>query len=92
MASCPPLSERAASPAPPRRCATVLAAAVVLVLARALTGCGGGVNGPDGIAQNVPSAAQIADAQAALDGTVPTDDSIAAKQIALDADADKDPE
>ena len=90
MASCLHPSEPAASARPPRRGVTALGASVVLTVA--LAGCGGGGNGPDGIAQNVPSAAQIADAQAALDGTVPTDDSIAAKQLALDADADKAPE
>ncbi|MDO9313882.1 MAG: hypothetical protein Q7T97_04980 [Burkholderiaceae bacterium] len=85
-------SEPAASARALRRRATTLGAAVSVALTVALTGCGGGGNGPDGIAQNVPSATQIADAQAALDGTVPTDDSITAKQVALDADADKDPD
>lgn len=92
MASCISPSEPASSTPSLLRRVTALGASVSVVLTVALTGCGGGGNGPDGIAQNVPSATQIADAQAALDGTVPTDDSIAAKQIALDADADKDPE
>ena len=58
-----------------------------------LAGCGGGdVGDAPGSGSGVPTAAQIAAAQAALDGAVPTDSSIAAKQAALDADADKDPE
>lgn len=93
MVSCIPPSGPAAAAPPLRQGVTAPGAAVTVLLAVFLTGCGGGsVDGPDGIDQNVPSATQIADAQAALDGTVPADDSIAAKQLALDADADKGPE
>ncbi|MFM9916292.1 MAG: hypothetical protein ACKVOX_10830 [Rhizobacter sp.] len=65
-----------------------------LCLAALLAGCGGDaeVATGGGGGGGVPAATQIADAQAALDGTVPTDDSIDARQAALDADADKDPE
>lgn len=81
LSPCPP-----DKPRPDRRyrwMAYSLASAVVLA------GCGGGTpeNG-----QGVPTDTQLAQAQADLDGTVPTDDSIEAKQAALDADADKDPE
>ena len=55
-------------------------------------GCGGEGGGATDDGVGVPTATQIADAQSALDGTAPTDDSIEARQAALDADADRDPE
>jgi hypothetical protein len=54
----------------------------VTVFAAVLTGCGGG-GGSDTI--GVPTPTQIAAAQASLDDTAVSSDSIAAKQAALDA-------
>ena len=57
-----------------------------------LAGCGGDADDDTAGGTGVPTATEIADAPSALDGTQPTSDSIEAKQAALDADADKDPE
>ncbi len=77
------------------RFGTLRAAALVTTLATTLVGCGGDDSedtpGPS-LTQAVPTAQQIARAQTTLDGTVAANDSIAAKQVALDADADKAPD
>jgi len=65
------------------RCARRSALIAVTVFAAALAGCGGG--GSDSDASGVPTASQIAAAQASLDDTAVASDSIAAKQAALDA-------
>ncbi|MDL2337454.1 MAG: hypothetical protein QFE16_06395 [Pseudomonadota bacterium] len=84
-----PSAHRARGSKAPRRTLALGAS-----LALAMAGCGGSMdpNESPGSGLGVPTATQIADAQAALDGTVATDDSIAAKQLALDADADKAPD
>ena len=66
------------------RCARRSALIAVTVFTAALAGCGGG-GGSDSDASGVPTASQIAAAQASLDDTAVASDSIAAKQAALDA-------
>jgi hypothetical protein len=64
------------------RCARRSALIAVTLFTAALAGCGGGSDSDE---SGVPTASEIAAAQASLDDTAAASDSIAAKQAALDA-------